>query len=157
MRIKHGLVSCDSHGQLNRDAFTSRMSRGQWGDLIPEVREVEHRGKMVERWFVHGEPWVREVVNCPAAMPGGGENRYPDRWEDVPASSRRSRRCPPENATRFCGATRTELHGVGAESSSRPDRGPDMLRHSDRSEEPGLSLSKGPYPQEPRILRAEAL
>lgn len=156
MRIKHGLVSCDSHGQLNRDAFTSRMSRGQWGDLIPEVREVEHRGKMVERWFVHGEPWVREgelpggdarTGREPLPRPMGGRTGIEQAFEEVPAGER--------DAILWRNAA--ELYGVGAESSSRPDRGPDMLRHSDRSEEPGLSLSKGPYPQEPRILRAEAL
>ena len=83
MRIKHGLISCDSHGQLDRDAFTIRMSKSRWGDRIPEVREVEYQGKVVERWVVDGKPWLREVVNCPAAM-DNKDNRYPDRWEDVP-------------------------------------------------------------------------
>lgn len=84
MRIKHGLISCDSHGQLDRDAFTTRMSKAKWAGRIPEVVELEHKGKLVERWVVDGKPWMREVVNCPAAMPGRGAQRYPDRWEDVP-------------------------------------------------------------------------
>lgn len=83
MEIKFGLISCDSHAQLDRDAFTSRMSRGRWGERIPQVVELELKGKLMHRWVVDGNPWLREIVNCPAAMPGK-ENRYPDRWEDVP-------------------------------------------------------------------------
>jgi len=30
--IKYGLVSSDSHGQLGKDAYTSRMSKTKWGD-----------------------------------------------------------------------------------------------------------------------------
>ena len=30
MEIKYGLISSDSHGQLGKDAYTSRMSRVQW-------------------------------------------------------------------------------------------------------------------------------
>ena len=35
MEIKFGLISCDSHGQLDRDAWTSRMSKAKWGDRDP--------------------------------------------------------------------------------------------------------------------------
>jgi hypothetical protein len=40
MEIKYGLISSDSHGQLDKDAYTSRMSRAKWGDRIPRVIEV---------------------------------------------------------------------------------------------------------------------
>jgi uncharacterized protein len=82
MQIKHGLVSCDSHGQLDRDAWTSRMSKAKWGDRIPQVIEVEDNGEKVERWTVNGKVQSGGVVNCPAAM---HEKRYyPKRWEEVP-------------------------------------------------------------------------
>lgn len=84
MDVKFGLISCDSHGQLERDAFTDRMSKSQWGDRIPQVVEMQHNGKTVDRWVVDGVPWMREIVNCPSAMPGK-DNRYPDRWDDVPS------------------------------------------------------------------------
>jgi len=82
VEIKHGLISCDSHGQLDRDAFASRMSRAKWGDRIPEVIEVEDKGKLVERWRVNGRVQQGGVVNCPSAMPQ--KRQYPTRWEDVP-------------------------------------------------------------------------
>ena len=31
MEIKYGLISSDSHGQLGKDAYTSRMSKSQMG------------------------------------------------------------------------------------------------------------------------------
>ena len=55
MQVKHGLISCDSHGQLDRDAWTSRMSKAKWGDRIPQVIEVEDNGEKVERWTVNGK------------------------------------------------------------------------------------------------------
>lgn len=82
MEIKHGLMSCDSHGQLNRDAFTARMSRSRWGDRIPQVVEVEEDGRRVERWTVNGRLQGGGVVNCPAVMEG--HRYYPNRWEEVP-------------------------------------------------------------------------
>ena len=84
MEIKYGLISSDSHGQLGKDAYTSRMSKSQWGDRIPHVVEVreEKFSHAVERWVVHGEVQRGNVCNCPTAM----ENRkyYPQRWEEVP-------------------------------------------------------------------------
>ena len=86
MEIKHGMISCDSHAQLDRDAFTSHMSKTKWGELIPQVVEVDRDGQKIERWAVHGKPQMGGitdgVVNCPGAMP---DHRYrPQRWEEVP-------------------------------------------------------------------------
>jgi len=38
--IKYGLVSTDSHGQVNPETWTSRMSAKRWGNLIPHIEEV---------------------------------------------------------------------------------------------------------------------
>jgi predicted TIM-barrel fold metal-dependent hydrolase len=84
MEIQYGLISSDSHGQLGKDAYTSRMSNSKWGDRIPHIVEVreEKFDSPVERWIVNGEIQKGHVCNCPTAM----ENRgyYPQRWEEVP-------------------------------------------------------------------------
>jgi predicted TIM-barrel fold metal-dependent hydrolase len=85
MEIKFGLISSDSHGQLGKDAYTSRMSRAKWGDRIPHVIEVreEKFDYPVERWVVNGEIQGGNVCNCPTAMEP--KSYYPQRWEEVPA------------------------------------------------------------------------
>ena len=40
MKINFGLISCDSHAQLHKDNWTSRMSKAKWGDAIPQWRET---------------------------------------------------------------------------------------------------------------------
>lgn len=88
MEIKYGLISCDSHAQLHRDAWTSRMSRARWEDRMPHVVEVVEEGfdRPVERWKVNGKVGGDAVCNCPAAMSDSLEGRhYPQRWEEVPA------------------------------------------------------------------------
>jgi predicted TIM-barrel fold metal-dependent hydrolase len=84
MEIKFGLISSDSHGQLGRDAYVSRMSKAQWGERIPHVIEVcDDKYKFpVERWVVNGEIQGSNVCNCPTAMPD--RSYYPQRWEEVP-------------------------------------------------------------------------
>ena len=84
MEIKYGLISSDSHGQLDKDAYTSRMSRAKWGDRIPRVIEVreEKFDFPVERWIVNNEIQRGNVCNCPTAM--GTRGYYPQRWEEVP-------------------------------------------------------------------------
>ena len=84
MEIKYGLISSDSHGQLGKDAYTSRMSGSKWGDRIPHVVEVreEKFAHAVERWVVHGEIQGGNVCNCPTAM--ADRKYYPQRWEEVP-------------------------------------------------------------------------
>ena len=84
MDFKFGLVSSDSHGQLDRDAYTRRMSRQKWGEKIPHVIEVndERFPAPVERWLVHEEIQGGNVCNCPTAMTDRGY--YPQRWEEVP-------------------------------------------------------------------------
>jgi uncharacterized protein len=87
VQLKHGLFSCDSHGQLDRDAWTKRMSKDRWGDRIPQVVEVKEEGfdQPVERWMINGKVRGGWVCNCPAAMEGGVERGYyPLRWEEVP-------------------------------------------------------------------------
>ncbi len=85
MKIKFGLLSCDSHAQLDRDAWTKRMSKAKWGERVPRIVEVEESGKFVEHWSVNGKVGSGWVCNCPAAMEGGVERGYyPLRWEEVP-------------------------------------------------------------------------
>ena len=43
MEIKFGLFSCDSHAQLDRDAWTKRLSKQKWGDRIPQIVESQSR------------------------------------------------------------------------------------------------------------------
>lgn len=84
MEFKFGMISSDSHGQLGKDAYTSRMSAAKWGDRIPHVIEVrdEKFVSLVERWVVDGEIQGSNVCNCPTAMDKRGY--YPQRWEEVP-------------------------------------------------------------------------
>jgi len=90
MEIKFGLISCDSHAQLDKDAWTSRMSEAKWGDRIPQVVEVKKEGSegSVDRWKVNGKVqgdfFGGSVVNCPAVMNGPTRPYYPQRWEEVP-------------------------------------------------------------------------
>ena len=86
MEIKHGLISADSHGVIDSNAFVERMSKQKWANRIPQVVEVENQGKLVHRWAVDGKVLrSRGVCNCPAAMNDPLRNSYPQRWEDVPA------------------------------------------------------------------------
>jgi len=62
MKLKYGLISADSHAQLHKHAFTSRMSRSKFGDRIPRVIETTDKSMMaepsdhpVERWVVNGK------------------------------------------------------------------------------------------------------
>ncbi len=87
MKLKFGLISADSHAQLDRDAFTKRMSKAKWGDRIPQVVEVkDDRSKQtVDRWRVYGKTVGGYVANCPAVMNDRKVKYYPQRWEEVPA------------------------------------------------------------------------
>jgi predicted TIM-barrel fold metal-dependent hydrolase len=93
MEIKYGLISCDSHAQPAKDAFTSRMSKAKWGDKIPQLRETNDKAHMavlydhpVERWFVNGELiGNRGVCNCPTVMDDPMRKYFPQRWDEVPA------------------------------------------------------------------------
>ncbi|MGZ9123271.1 MAG: amidohydrolase family protein, partial [Candidatus Binatia bacterium] len=85
MEVKFGLFSCDSHAQLEGDAWTKRMSKQKWGERIPQIVEVDEDGRQVDRWMVNGKVRSEWVCNCPAAMPGGvARGYYPRRWEEVP-------------------------------------------------------------------------
>ena len=92
MEIKFGLISCDSHAQPDRDAFTSRMSKAKWGDAIPHIVETDNPAHMrvvydykVERWSVNGEiVGDRGVSNCPTVMDDPMRKYFPQHWEEVP-------------------------------------------------------------------------
>ena len=93
MEIKYGLISCDSHAQPDKDAFTSRMSKAKWGDAIPQVVETDDKANMrvaydgaVERWSVNGQiVGDRGVCNCPTVMGDPMRKYFPQRWEEVPS------------------------------------------------------------------------
>ena len=88
MEIRFGLISADSHVVTDRNAFLDRMSKGKFGERIPQVREVETKGQKTDRWVVNGRPLgSRGVVNCPAVMGDPDRNAYPQRWDEVPAKA----------------------------------------------------------------------
>jgi uncharacterized protein len=88
MEIRHGLISSDSHVVTEKSAFTERMSKSKWGNRIPQIVEVESKGKLVHRWTVYGKLLQgRGVCNCPAVMNDPLRNSYPQRWEDVPSKA----------------------------------------------------------------------
>jgi predicted TIM-barrel fold metal-dependent hydrolase len=87
MKIRHGLISADSHVVTERHAFVARMSKSKFGERIPQIKN-ENKGAKVERWFVNGKPLhTRGVVNCPAVMGDPNRNYYPQRWDEVPAKA----------------------------------------------------------------------
>ena len=93
MQIKYGLISCDSHAQPHKDAFTSRMSKAKWGDAIPHLQETTDKAHMavamdhpVERWLVNGQVvGNRGVVNCPTVMNDPMRKYFPQHWDEVPS------------------------------------------------------------------------
>ncbi|MGZ8478805.1 MAG: amidohydrolase family protein [Candidatus Binatia bacterium] len=88
MEIRHGLISADSHVVTEPKAFLDRMSKNQFGERIPQIKEIENKGRRVERWFVNGQPLrSRGVCNCPAVMGDPQRNLYPQRWQEVPAKA----------------------------------------------------------------------
>jgi predicted TIM-barrel fold metal-dependent hydrolase len=88
MEINHGLISADSHVVTDKNAFVERMSKSRWGERIPQIVQLDHRGQRVDRWAVYGKPLRgRGVCNCPAVMGDPLRNSYPQRWEDVPAKA----------------------------------------------------------------------
>ena len=92
MKLKYGVVSSDSHGQLHKDAFTSRMSKAKFGDRIPQLVETSDPANMsdpvdrvVERWQINGKfVEKRGVSNCAAYMNDPMRATFPQRWEEVP-------------------------------------------------------------------------
>src|SRR5574341_64136 len=88
MEIRHGLISADSHVVTEPNAFLRRMSKSRFGERIPQIKEIDSNGAKVERWVVNGKPLhARGVCNCPAVMGDPNRNRYPQRWEEVPAKA----------------------------------------------------------------------
>ena len=93
MELKYGLISCDSHAQPDKDAFTSRMSKAKWGDAIPHLAETTDKAHMavafdrpVQRWVVHGQVvGNRGVVNCPTVMADPMRKYFPQHWDEVPS------------------------------------------------------------------------
>jgi hypothetical protein len=74
MAIKYGLISSDSHAQLDKGAFTQRMSKVRFGERIPHLIESQDPVHMVwkserpvHRWSVAGKVVdLRSPTNCPA-------------------------------------------------------------------------------------------
>src|SRR6266851_4287761 len=95
MKIKYGLISCDSHGQVDRDAFTKRMSKEKFGDRIPHLIETKERAHMawpsegpVHRWLVNDMVVdIRSPTNCPALWDDPLRLNGPQRWEEVPRAA----------------------------------------------------------------------
>src|SRR5947209_152872 len=95
MKLQYGLISADSHAQLHKDAFTSRMSRQRFGDAIPHVIETADKSMMaeaserpVERWVVNGKVVdTRGVTNCPAIINDPYRTYRPQRRAEVPRSN----------------------------------------------------------------------
>src|ERR1044071_6191623 len=92
MKIQYGLISCDSHAQLHKDTWLSRMSSAKFGDRIPQLRETTNKEDMVkasdtpvERWFVNGKlVGNRGTVNCPTLMNDPMRATFPQTWADLP-------------------------------------------------------------------------
>ena len=101
MEIKHGLISCDSHAQMDKENWTKRMSKAKWGDRIPHLIETTDKayiieeivarrpdavqGRPAERWLVNGQVvGDRGPANCPTVMGDPMRKYYPQRWEEVP-------------------------------------------------------------------------
>ena len=93
MKIQYGLISCDSHAQLHKDTWLTRMSKAKFGDRIPQLRETTDKTHMirasdkpVERWFVNGKVvGERGTVNCPTVMSDPLRKTFPQRWDEVPS------------------------------------------------------------------------
>lgn len=83
MQLKFHVIDADSHAQVHKDAFTSRMSQTRFGERIPHLIETEDGH---QRWLVNGKRVSDSgVSNCPAVMDDHFRTRQPQRWEEVPA------------------------------------------------------------------------
>ena len=59
MEIKYGLISSDSHAQLDKDNWLTRMSKAKWGNAIPQVVETSDKANIVVDWgFPVVERWL---------------------------------------------------------------------------------------------------
>src|SRR4030095_11261805 len=88
MDIRYGLISADSHVVTDKDAFVKRMSKPKWGDRVPQLMEVESKGRLVHRWVVNAKSLGgRGVCTWPAVRGDPLRSSYPQRWEDVPAKA----------------------------------------------------------------------
>ena len=56
MDIRYGLISADSHVVTDKNAFVERMAKSKWGERIPQIVQVDHKGQTVDRWAVYGKP-----------------------------------------------------------------------------------------------------
>ena len=67
MEIRHGLISADSHVVTEPNAFLDRMSKNQFGERIPQIKEIDNKGQsraLVRQWPTFALP--RRVQ-----LPGG--------------------------------------------------------------------------------------
>lgn len=83
MEIKYGLISVDDHVQETPDLWTSRMSKGQWGDRIPHLQDQEDGSQV---WLVDGQKLNMEGVASAGALMAD-RNQEPQRWDEVPRAA----------------------------------------------------------------------
>ena len=88
MGLLHNVISADDHVQEHPEVWTSRMSKGKWGDRIPQI---QRQPDGTERWVIDGKV---------LALPGGASDGVaavgaamintvsePQRWEEVPKTA----------------------------------------------------------------------
>ena len=88
MGLVYNVISADDHVQEHPEVWTSRMSKGKWGDRIPQV---QRQPDGTERWVFDGKVM---------ALPGGASDGVaavgaamintvmePQRWEEVPKTT----------------------------------------------------------------------
>ena len=80
MELRYEFISADDHVQEHPEVWTSRMSKGKWGERIPHV-EVNADGS--ESWVVDGRRLSLPGVAVAGALMAD-RAREPTRWIDVP-------------------------------------------------------------------------
>src|SRR5438477_12619508 len=81
--IKHALISVDDHVQEPPDLWTSRLSKGKWGDRVPHLERTDDRA---EHWVLDGQTLLDGHVARAAAFMAD-RNSDPRRWDDVPTAA----------------------------------------------------------------------
>ena len=85
--MKYGVVSTDDHLQEGPETWTARMSRREWGDLIPQVKRDDD-GE--DSWHIYGRPRPGGYSGKLGVVSGALEDRAqfaPRVWADMPVSS----------------------------------------------------------------------
>ena len=85
--MKYGVVSTDDHLQEGPETWTARMSKREWGDLIPQVKRDDD-GE--DSWHIYGRPRPGGYSGKLGVVSGALEDRAqfaPRVWADMPVSS----------------------------------------------------------------------